>query len=81
VSSVLQPKLSDSFKVVIARSGATKQSQSLKERFLAEFILRHPLRFFATLRMTEGEGLGMTVFKGLYIKTVKTAQFRFNSTC
>jgi hypothetical protein len=51
------PKLSDSFKIVIARSGATKQSQSLKERFLA--------------------ALGMTVLKGLYIKT---AQFRYYVT-
>jgi hypothetical protein len=39
------PELSDSFKVVIARSGATWQSHTLKDRF------------FASLRMTILKGL------------------------
>jgi hypothetical protein len=68
----INPKLSDSFKIVIASSGATKQSQSLKERFLTEFILSNKIRFLTAFGMT-GEGFGMTVFKGLCIKT---AQFR-----
>ena len=66
--------MSDSFKIVIARSGATWQSQSLKERFLAEFILSSKIRFLTPFGMTgegfgmTGEGLRMTILNGLYIK-------------
>jgi hypothetical protein len=69
---LLIPKLSDSFKVVIARSGATWQSLSLKTRFLTEFILSNKIRFLTPFGMT-GEGFRMTILNGLYIKI---AQFR-----
>jgi hypothetical protein len=68
----MTPKLSDSFKTVIARpvdiiingarSGATWQSLSLKTRFLTEFTLRQKTRFLALLGMTN-EGFGMTILK------------------
>jgi hypothetical protein len=57
------PELSDYFKTVIARSGATRQSLSLKTRFLTEPVLSETKRFFALLRMTVSEGFGMTILK------------------
>jgi hypothetical protein len=60
--------------VVIARSGATWQSLSLKTRSLTEFILSSKIRFLTAFGMT-GEGFGMTILNGLYIKI---AQFRFH---
>jgi len=74
--------LSDSFKSVIARREATKQSEILKERFIEEFILSVKTRFFvepvlsetkrflASLGMTVSEGLRMTS-EGLRIKVFK----------
>jgi hypothetical protein len=72
LNATLRFKLSDSFKVVIARSGATWQSLSVKTRFLTEFILSSKIRFLTAFGMT-GEGFGMTILNGLYIKI---AQFR-----
>jgi hypothetical protein len=49
------------------------QSLSLKTRFLTELILSSKIRFLTPFGMT-GEGFGMTILNGLYIKI---AQFRY----